>query len=218
MILIFEERPMKNIRAVIFDCDGVMFDSRQSNISYYNHLLDHFGLPPMDEARVSFVHAHTARDSIRRIFEGTGLFEKALSYARNLDYSPFLREMIMDSGLLDLLRLLKPNRGLAVATNRSTTIQSVLETFGLSPYFDIVVSSLDVQNPKPDPESLFKILDFFGITPPEAVYVGDSMVDYETARAAGVPLIAYRNPGLPTDLHAEQMVHIAAMLDGAPRG
>ena len=39
----------KRISAVIFDCDGVMLDSRQANINFYNHLLDHFSLPPMRE-------------------------------------------------------------------------------------------------------------------------------------------------------------------------
>lgn len=209
---------MKNIRAVIFDCDGVMFDSRQANIRYYNHLLDHFGLPAMDEEQVSYVHAHAAVDSIRHIFQGTLLFEKAVAVARNTDYSPFIQEMIMEPGLVDLLHRLKPRLGLAVATNRSTTIQSVLKSHGLAPYFDIVVSSLDVRHPKPDPESLFKILSFFGITPLEAFYVGDSPVDYETSRAAGVPFIAYKNPRLQADYHAAQMRDLAALLDGAPQG
>ena len=50
--------PMKNIRVLIFDCDGVMFDSRQSNISYYNHLLEHFDLHPMTKGQIAYVHAH----------------------------------------------------------------------------------------------------------------------------------------------------------------
>lgn len=204
---------MKNIRVLIFDCDGVMFDSSQSNISYYNHLLDHFDLPPMTKGQVAYVHAHTAVDSIRQIFEGTHLFEKAMDFARGVDYTPFIRKMVLEPGLMDLLGGLKSRLGLAVATNRSTTIQNVLKTFGLSTYFDIVVSSLDVKKPKPDPESLFKILDFFGITPHEAFYVGDSSVDYETAHAAGVPFIAYKNPRLQADRHAEQMTDIAALLD-----
>lgn len=204
---------MKNIRVLIFDCDGVMFDSSQSNISYYNHLLEHFDLPPMTKGQVAYVHAHTAVDSIRHIFEETHLFEKAMDFAKGVDYTPFIQEMGLEPGLMDLLGGLKSRLGLAVATNRGTTIQNVLNTFGLSTYFDIVVSSLDVKKPKPDPESLFKILDFFGVTPHGALYVGDSSVDYETAHAAGVPFIAYKNPRLQADHHAEQMTDIAALLD-----
>jgi HAD superfamily hydrolase (TIGR01509 family) len=214
MILLFAGMPVKNVRALIFDCDGVMFDSRQSNISYYNHLLEHFDLPPMTKEQVAFVHSHAAPDSIRYIFEGTPFFEKAIAYAKEVDYSPFIGKMILEPGLVDLLRELKPRLGLAVATNRSTTIQSVLKSFGLAPYFDIVVSSLDVKNPKPDPESLFKILKFFGIAPVEAVYVGDSVVDSQTAHAAAVPFVAYKNGQLKAHYHVDRMMDIAALLDG----
>ena len=62
---------MNKISAVIFDCDGVMFDSRQANINYYNHILAHFGLPPMPDEEVSFVHMNTADESVRHIFRGT---------------------------------------------------------------------------------------------------------------------------------------------------
>ena len=209
---------MKNIRALIFDCDGVMFDSRQANISYYNHLLEHFDLPPMTEGRVAYVHAHAAVDSIRHIFEGTAFFEKAIAFAKDVDYTPFIQEMIIEPGLIDLLGGLKPRLGLAVATNRSTTIQNVLKTFGLSQYFDMVVSSLDVQHPKPHPECILKILNFFGITPPESLYVGDSIVDSQTAHAAGVPFISYKDPLLKADYHVDRMMDIAALLDGSSRG
>ena len=151
----------KRISVVIFDCDGVMFDSRQANINFYNHLLTHFGLPPMPEVSVSFVHMHTADESVRHIFRGTPYVEQAQAYRMQLDYGPFIKDMIMEPGLKGLLGLLKPRFGLAVATNRSNTIGAVLESNGLKDFFDIVVSSLDVKNPKPDPEPLLKILDFF---------------------------------------------------------
>jgi phosphoglycolate phosphatase len=40
-----------SLRVIIFDCDGVMFDSRQANINFYNHLLARFDQPPMDPKR-----------------------------------------------------------------------------------------------------------------------------------------------------------------------
>ena len=146
----------KRISAVIFDCDGVMFDSRQANINFYNHLLDHFGLPSMREDSVSYVHMHTADASVRHIFRGTPYVEQAQEYRLQMDYAPFIKDMIMEPGLTELLKALKPRFGLAVATNRSNTIGSVIESFGLKKYFDLVISSLDVENPKPHPESLFR--------------------------------------------------------------
>lgn len=200
---------MAKTAVVVFDCDGVMFDSRQANINFYNHILRHFCLPPMTDEKVSFVHMHTAEESIREIFAGTPFVDQAQAYRWKIDYTPFIKDMVMEPGLKQLLDLLKPRVGLAVATNRSNTIGTVLSSNGLESYFDIIVSSQDVKNPKPHPESLLRILRFFAIGPREAFYVGDSMVDYETARAAAVPFIAYKNRGLDAAHHVDHLMEVA---------
>jgi HAD superfamily hydrolase (TIGR01509 family) len=189
--------------AVIFDCDGVMFDSKQANINYYNHILNHFSLPLMSAEEEDYVHMNTADGSVRAILEGTPYFEEAQEYRKGLDYTPFIEYMVIEPGLKDLLRELKPKFCLAVSTNRGNTIEKVLETYGLNGIFDIVVSSQDVKRPKPDPESINKILDFLGIDFSRAYFVGDSYIDYQAARAAGVKFISYKNQ----DLEAEHIVN-----------
>jgi len=199
---------MKKDFAVIFDCDGVMFDSRQANVNFYNHLLNRFNLPAMEEKQVPFIHMHTADESVQYLFRGTSHLEEAQAYRMNMDYTPFIKDMVIEPGLIELLRWLAPKFGLAVATNRSNTIEAVIEGNGLNGFFDIVVSSLDVQNPKPHPESLFKILNFFEIGPAWALYVGDSLVDQETARAAGTPFVAYKNSSLEAAYHVNALEEI----------
>ena len=195
--------------AVIFDCDGVMFDSRRANINYYNYLLSCFNLPPMTNAKIDFVHSYTADDSVRHIFEGTPYLEQAMALKAEVDYTPFIQDMIVEPGLKELLNKIKPYFGLGVATNRSTTIGNVLKYHGLAGFFDIVVSSLDVKNPKPHPESLLKILDFFNINPTKALYIGDSKLDYQSARSAGVIFTAFRNRDLDADYHVDSMMEIS---------
>ena len=56
------------LKLVIFDCDGVMFSSRESNRLYYNHLLQAFDCPPMDEEELHYVHIHNVHNSIAHIF------------------------------------------------------------------------------------------------------------------------------------------------------
>jgi phosphoglycolate phosphatase len=199
---------MKKDFAVIFDCDGVMFDSRQANINFYNHLLNRFNLPAMEEKQVPFVHMHTADESVRYLFRETNLLREAQAYRMNMDYTPFIKDMVIEPGLIELLRWLTPKFGLAVATNRSNTIEEVIVGNGLNGFFDIVVSSLDVQNPKPHPESLLKILDFFESGPAQALYVGDSIVDQETALAAGTPFAAYKNRSLEAAYHVNALEEI----------
>ena len=196
----------------IFDCDGVMFDSRRANENFYNHMLSHFGLPPLTNHNTEFVHMHTVVESLNHIFQGTPHVAEALDYRFKVDYTPFIKDMVMEPGLKELLDAIKAEYGLAVATNRSNTIGKVLAMYGLNSYFAIVVSSLDVQNPKPHPEAVFKVLDFFSITPKECVYVGDSEVDLKVCRASGVPLIAYKNKVLKAEIHVQSMAEIKELL------
>ncbi len=209
---------MKRISVVIFDCDGVMFDSRQANINYYNSLLAHFDLSPMTEGDVSFIHMHTAEESIRQIFRNTPFVDQAQTYAMHFNYKPFIKDIIIEPGLKNLLKILKPEYGLAVATNRSDTIGEVLESNGLTEFFDIVVSSLDVQHPKPHPESIYKILDFFQISKDQCIYVGDSLVDWQTAKTAVVHFIAFRNEALKSLWKVKTMGEIMGVIEGLKNG
>lgn len=192
---------LKQPEVIIFDCDGVLFDSRKANQSYYNHLLAHFGRPLMTEDDLSYVHMHTASESINYLFGDNHLRDMVLTYARDLDYSPFIRLMEMEPGLIDFLETIRPGIKTAISTNRSTTISQVLKTFALDSYFDLVISSLDVARPKPDPESVLTIMKFFRIGPEKCLYIGDSEVDAQTAGGAGVPFVAFRNAALAADLH-----------------
>ncbi len=207
-------KKLEQIKAVVFDCDGVLFDSKLANIKFYNSIRAHFGLPPMDKDEEDYVHVHTAHESVDYIFRNAPhLREKAQQYRLNMDYTPFIKYMKMEPGLKQLLEELKrAGFGLAIATNRSNTIGPVLEHFGLKHLFDIVISSLDVRNTKPHPESLYKVLDYFGISNKEAVYVGDSFVDYEMAKAAEVTFIAYKNKALKADYHVDHLLDILKLL------
>ncbi len=206
----FPRRP----KVVIFDCDGVLFDSRKANQYFYNHLLEHFGKPLMTEADLNYVHMHTAGESITFLFRDNPILDAVLDYSRHLDYSPFIQLMEIEPGLIDLLETLRPEIKTAVSTNRSTTIGQVLRTFSIDSYFDLVVSSLDVTRPKPDPESVFKILDFFQVQPEQCIYIGDSEIDAQTAGGAGVPFVAYKNSSLPSNFHVEGFSELKGCLEG----
>jgi len=71
-----ETECVKAFSAVVFDCDGVMFDSRQANINFYNHLLAHFGLPLLREEQVAYIHMATADESIRYVSKAPPAWNK----------------------------------------------------------------------------------------------------------------------------------------------
>jgi len=71
-----------------------------------------------------------------------------------------------------------------------------MERFGLRPYFDRVVTALDVKNPKPHRESVDTIVDAFNLDRKEVIFVGDSEVDQQAAESAGVQFVAYKSRNL----------------------
>ena len=150
---------MTDLKLVVLDCDGVMFDSREANRAYYGHLRERFGRPPLTEEEVGFVHAHPAPESVPFIFrEWPQDIERVNAYRAALDYTPFLRQMAIEPDLLEFLAAVRPPLLTAISTNRTSTMAAVLDTFGLRPHFDLVVTALDVERPKPHPEALLKIL------------------------------------------------------------
>ncbi|MEJ2031766.1 MAG: HAD family hydrolase [Deltaproteobacteria bacterium] len=203
---------MSSLKLVIFDCDGVMFDSKEANREYYNHLLTHFGHPPMSAADVEYVHMHHVLDSVRHIFRHyPENFSAADAYRQQVDYTRYLEYMRMEPDLREFLELLQPDLIAAISTNRTTTMSMILKIFDLEKYFEMVVTAGDVDRPKPHPEALHRILAHCHCTVDEALYIGDSSVDREHTASIGMRLIAYKNPALAAEYHVDSFMEITSL-------
>ncbi len=203
---------MAKLKLIIFDCDGVMFDSIEANRHYYNHILDAFAHPPMDAEELQYVHVHHVDDSIRHIYRNYPEdHEKADQFRLSLDYTPYLKYMKIESDLVEFLRYLQPSYRTAISTNRSSTMSGLLKTFDLQQYFEKVVCALDVTKTKPHPEAMHMILDHFKMTADQAIYIGDSQVDRDHSAAVGMPLIAFKNPGLSAEYHVSSFMEITRL-------
>jgi len=197
----------------IFDCDGVILDSREANKTYYNAILDEFGHRPMNEEELCFVHMHTAEESIKYLFKDYAAdLKEAMIYSQQVDYTHFLNHLIMEPGVGDTIESIRPPMLTAISTNRSTTMPMVIDIFGLDKWFDIIVCALDVKYPKPNPGGIFKILDILGVEKDRTIYIGDSVVDETVADRAGIPLIAYKNTNLKALFHVEHFLQIKEIL------
>ncbi len=197
----------------IFDCDGVLLDTRESNRFYYNSILANFGRGSMDESELSFVHMNTAEESLRYLFrDDSGVRKEALDYAKLVDYSPFLEHIVMEPGVEEAIESIRPPILTAVSTNRSTTMPKLIEIFGFDRWFDAIVCALDVVEPKPSPEGVFKILNELGVEKERAIYIGDSKVDEMVAYRAEIPLIAYKNKELRAMFHVEHFSKLKSIL------
>jgi HAD superfamily hydrolase (TIGR01509 family) len=199
---------------IIYDCDGVLIDSRRSNEAFYNHILTHFGLPPLTPEQLDLVHAATAQEAVDFLFRGTPWLAQAQDLQRRIDNAPFLALIRLEPHVREVLTQLRPGYLTAIATNRGRSLPLVLQTLGLAGLFDLTVSCYEVSRPKPHPECLQKILRHFQLRPDEALYIGDSEVDRLVAEEAGIPLVAYKNPRLRALYHLQDHLELLQVLAG----
>lgn len=209
---VFMDATFSGIRAVAFDCDGVMFDSARVNRMYYNTLLATFHLPPMSDAEFRYVHMHTVEQALWHLFSEKVDLASVEKARQAIRYADLLPHMEIEPDLRGLLHDLKPRYHTAIATNRSDTMHPLLECFSLTPLFDMVVTALDVSRPKPWPDQLEKILARFAIPPEALLYIGDSELDEKAAAACGCPFIAFGNPALTATVHVDHLGAVAPLL------
>jgi HAD superfamily hydrolase (TIGR01509 family) len=201
-----------NIKVIVFDCDGVMFDTKKSNMTYYNRLLEHFNMPHMTADQFAYTHMHTVNASLDHLFKNKEIRKKADEVRKTLNYFSLIRYMEIEPSLKPLLKKLRPEYKTAIATNRSDTMDRVLIEHDLAEYFDLVISARDVDRPKPFPDPLLKIMNHFKVSPENMVYIGDSEVDEQASLAAGIPFVAYNNPSLSADIHIKSLSEIESLL------
>ena len=203
---------MADIKVLVFDCDGVMFDTRNANKAYYNEVLAHLGKPALSTEQFAYIHMHTVDQSIAYLFENAEDIAKAQAYRQKMAIRTFFKHMTIEPHLKPLLRKLRPAYKAAVATNRTNTIRPLLAEFELQASFDLVVGADEVPHPKPHPDLLLRVLDHFECHPAEALYIGDSQVDETAAAAAKMPLAAYHNPTLTAAYHVDCLKDIESLL------
>jgi len=204
---------MSSYKVIAFDCDGVLFDTAESNRAYYNTLRKQLGMPDMTEEEFRFAHMHTVNETLAYLFKSPQARQKVEAVRAQLSYTPFVAAMKMEPALIPLLKKLRPTYKTAVATNRSDSMPTLLREHDIAPYFDLIVSSNDVPRPKPYPDQLLRLLDYFNVSPHEMLYVGDSKVDETAAQTAQVPLVAYDNRSLTAAYHIRSLKEIEGILE-----
>ncbi|MEI7817474.1 MAG: HAD family hydrolase [Desulfuromonadales bacterium] len=199
-------------KVVIYDCDGVILDSIESNYVFYNRVMGFLGRPEINrnnnEAK-RVLHTYSFNDVMEYFFNGDLQREEAFKFAKTIHYRDLAPYMRMEEGFVSALDQLKGHTSLAICTNRATSMEMIIEDFGLTGYFEYVMTASQVTHPKPHPEPLLKVLDYFGVEPKEALFIGDGEVDMQSAKSAGVPFISYKSnlPSLACIQHHAEIVH-----------
>jgi phosphoglycolate phosphatase len=181
----------EQLSLVILDCDGVLFDSFEANVHFYDSILVQMGQAPLDARGRELAHRLATPQLFGHLFAAEPeLLARSLQIAKRTDYTPSLLLMQPVPELAETLEWIGQRYRTALATNRGRTIPDLLRHFGLGKYFELVVGIEDVARPKPAPDMLVRCIEHFATTPARAIYVGDSPTDLEAARAAGTRFVA----------------------------
>lgn len=183
------------IKLLIFDLDGTLFDTTRSMAACGNAALEHIGLKPVSRAVYAAASGGGVRDFVLAVLHAAGekddkrlndfwdvYIEKQRTLVTeelNRPY-PGIRELLQEAGRRSIL--------LAALSNKDEeSVVNIVHSVLGKDLFDVIVGCVDTRPPKPDPAGAKLVLEKTGTKPEEALYLGDTEIDMETANRAGIP-------------------------------
>ncbi len=181
----------KKIRGIVFDLDGTLIDSYQAIYLGFHHAYTQLGLVPLSYEEVRRVVGQGLHHTFRNLL-GEERVEQAVALFRQKYEEIFRAHTHLLPEAREVLESLH-RRGvrLAVATNKLGRFAwEIFAEFGMEDLFAVVVGDGDVSQNKPHPEMLWLAMEKLGTGKDETLFVGDSVIDIQTARNAGVRVMA----------------------------
>jgi phosphoglycolate phosphatase len=176
------------VRALVFDLDGTLIDSKLDLVLSVNATLAPLGRAPLAHETICGYVGNGVPSLMRRALgEGASEQEVEQGIAHFLAYyrAHMLDNTVTYPGVREGLEMLR-RRPMAVLTNKPVRFsQAILQGLGISHYFRRVYGGNSFATKKPDPEGVNALLHELAVEPREAMIVGDSPVDVRTARNAG---------------------------------
>jgi pyrophosphatase PpaX len=176
-------RIFNNLKTVLLDLDGTLLDSFSVHLEVFKTTFAKFGIQLSEEDFLS-----NYSPNWYKTYEALGL--------RKEDWAPadafWLKEVenktaLLFPGVIESLLTLNKNYSLGLVTSGSKVrVERDLKATGIHHFFKTVITGDDIKTPKPSPEGLQLALNKLESKADEAIYIGDTIADYEMAKAAGV--------------------------------
>jgi len=209
-----------NIKAIVFDMDGVLIDAREWHyqalnralelfgykISRYDHLATFDGLPTSRKLQMlSIEHG---------LPKGLHTFINEMKQAYTVEaITLFCRPTFNHQHALSMLKH-RHHYKLAVASNSiAATVQLMMSKAQLSSYLELQLSNEDVDKPKPDPEIYCKAMENLGVLPQETLVVEDNPHGIAAAKASGAHILAVNEP---SEVSYQRIMDRIAQIENKP--
>jgi len=176
------------VQGVLFDLDGTLIDSYAAIAESLNHVLEAAGRPklPADEVRRMVGHGleSLVSDALEghEVEQGVRRFRRRYAevYAHQTHILPEVEETVRT--------LARRGYRMGVASNKPARFgRPILEQMGLASHLQGILGPDLVEQPKPHPAMVRRLLEILELSPAQVVYVGDMPVDVETCRNAAIP-------------------------------
>lgn len=198
----------------LFDFDYTLADSSLGIVTCFRKVLDRHGYTDPTDDDIKRTIGKTLEESFSLL---TGVTDSACleafrrEYVKEADTYMTANTRLFPETLSVLAALKKQGVRLGIiSTKYRYRIRELLEQHLPPDYMDIIVGGEDVRQHKPSPEGLLHALGQLGADKGEVLYVGDSTVDAETARAAGVAFVGVTH-GMTTAEELARYPHLAVV-------
>jgi HAD superfamily hydrolase (TIGR01509 family) len=188
------------IKAVVFDMDGVLIDAREWHYEALNRALGLLGYEITRYEHLTTYDGLPTKRKLRMLTVERGLPEELHGFLNSLKQQ-YTLELVATRckpvfhHQYALSQLKAAGYSLGVASNSvRRTVEEMMERSDLMRYLDVTVSNEDVSRPKPDPEMYLAALDRLGVRPEETVIVEDNENGVKAATAAGAHVLVVEGP------------------------
>jgi phosphoglycolate phosphatase len=215
--------PFLGVRVLVFDLDGTLIDSERDLANSVNATLKHMGRAGLPDEQIA---SYVGQGAPRLIEQALGPGAKPEECRQGLEhFLAYYREHMLEHtvtypGVREALAALE-GVAMGVLTNKPVRFsQHIVEGLGLAKYFRFIYGGNSFETKKPDPAGMQTLLRDFQAEARQAMLVGDSEVDVQTARNAGTwscgvtyGLGSKRLTACPPDLLLDSLTELPGYLD-----
>lgn len=186
---------MKNIHHILFDFDYTLADSSEGIIASVNYALTQVGEKQGDPDQIRRMIGHSLEETFSRFVDPADtdkIQDCKKLFMKFADTGAMVKNTFILKEVPETLEWLYENffsLGI-VSTKRRSTIEETLIETELDDFFDVIIGYEDVKDLKPNPEGLLKAVAALGGNTNDSVFVGDSLIDIQTAKNAKMPVVA----------------------------
>jgi len=181
---------MREIKAFIFDLDGVLVDTAEFHYRGWKRLADEEGIP-FDRKANEALRGIPRRESLLLILQGRSFPEvkiQEMMERKNRYYVEFIQEITpydMLPGALELLQDIRRSGLKSAIGSASKNTCQVVDKLGIEPLIDAISDGYSVENPKPAPDLFLHVAGQLGLPPALCVVVEDATAGVQAAIAGG---------------------------------